>query len=52
MVGLGVPIKAIGADCPGKRELRWDTLLRADTFTENPPQTWIEGKIQVAWQLS
>lgn len=46
MVGPGVHINAIGGDCPGKTELHRDILLRADTFVEYPPQTWIEGEIQ------
>ncbi|OYU47783.1 MAG: ornithine cyclodeaminase [Rhizobiales bacterium PAR1] len=46
MVGAGVHINAIGGDCPGKTELHRDILLRADTFVEYPPQTWIEGEIQ------
>jgi ornithine cyclodeaminase len=46
MVGEGVHINAIGGDCPGKTELHRDILLRADTFVEYPPQTWIEGEIQ------
>ena len=46
MVGPGVHINAIGGDCPGKTELHCDILLRADTFVEYPPQTWIEGEIQ------
>jgi ornithine cyclodeaminase len=46
MVGLGVHLNAIGGDCPGKTELHRDILLRADTFVEYPPQTWIEGEIQ------
>jgi ornithine cyclodeaminase len=46
MVGRGVHLNAIGGDCPGKTELHRDILLRADTFVEYPPQTWIEGEIQ------
>jgi ornithine cyclodeaminase len=46
MVGPGVHINAIGGDCPGKTELHRDILLRADTFVEYSPQTWIEGEIQ------
>jgi ornithine cyclodeaminase len=46
MVGPGIHINAIGGDCPGKTELHRDILLRADTFVEYPPQTWIEGEIQ------
>ena len=46
MVGPGVHINAIGGDCPGKTELAPPTLLRADTFVEYPPRTWIEGEIQ------
>jgi ornithine cyclodeaminase len=46
MIGPGVHINAIGGDCPGKTELHRDILLRADTFVEYPPQTWIEGEIQ------
>ncbi len=46
MVGAGVHINAIGGDCPGKTELHRDILLRADTFVEYPPQTWVEGEIQ------
>ncbi|TBF70677.1 ornithine cyclodeaminase (plasmid) [Rhizobium leguminosarum] len=46
MVGSGIHINAIGGDCPGKTELHKDILLRADTFVEYPPQTWIEGEIQ------
>ena len=45
MVGPGVHINAIGGDCPGKTELHRDILLRADTFVEYPPQSWIEGEI-------
>ena len=41
-----VHINAIGGDCPGKTELHRDILLRADTFVEYSPQTWIEGEIQ------
>ncbi len=47
MVGAGVHINAIGGDCPGKTELHADILHRADIFVEYPPQTWIEGEIQV-----
>ncbi|TCM53075.1 ornithine cyclodeaminase [Rhizobium sp. PP-F2F-G48] len=46
MIGSGVHINAIGGDCPGKTELHRDILLRADTFVEYPPQTWVEGEIQ------
>jgi ornithine cyclodeaminase len=46
MVGPGIHINAIGGDCPGKTELQRDILLRASTFVEYPPQTWIEGEIQ------
>lgn len=46
MVGRGIHLNAIGGDCPGKTELHRDILLRADTFVEYPPQTWIEGEIQ------
>nr|WP_211862352.1 ornithine cyclodeaminase [Neoroseomonas soli] len=46
MIGAGVHINAIGGDCPGKTELHRDILLRADTFVEYAPQTWIEGEIQ------
>ncbi len=46
MIGAGIHINAIGGDCPGKTELHRDILLRADTFVEYPPQTWIEGEIQ------
>lgn len=46
MVGRGVHLNAIGGDCPGKTELHRDILLRADTFVEYQPQTWIEGEIQ------
>ncbi|MFD1745478.1 ornithine cyclodeaminase [Rhizobium helianthi] len=46
MIGTGVHINAIGGDCPGKTELHPDILMRADTFVEYPPQTWIEGEIQ------
>jgi ornithine cyclodeaminase len=46
MIGTGVHINAIGGDCPGKTELHRDILLRADTFVEYAPQTWIEGEIQ------
>ncbi|HEV2513194.1 ornithine cyclodeaminase [Bosea sp. (in: a-proteobacteria)] len=46
MVGRGVHLNAIGGDCPGKTELHRDILLRADTFVEYPPQTWVEGEIQ------
>ena len=47
MVGAGVHINAIGGDCPGKTELHRDILLRSDIFVEYPPQTRIEGEIQV-----
>lgn len=47
LVGSGVHINAIGGDCPGKTELHKDILHRADIFVEYPPQTWIEGEIQV-----
>lgn len=47
MVGAGVHINAIGGDCPGKTELHADILHRSDIFVEYPPQTWIEGEIQV-----
>jgi ornithine cyclodeaminase len=47
MVGSGVHINAIGGDCPGKTELHRDILLRSDIFVEYPPQTRIEGEIQV-----
>ena len=47
MVGSGVHINAIGGDCPGKTELHADILHRSDIFVEYPPQTWIEGEIQV-----
>ena len=47
MVGAGVHINAIGGDCPGKTELHSDILHRSDIFVEYPPQTWIEGEIQV-----
>ncbi len=46
MIGAGVHINAIGGDCPGKTELHRNILLRADTFVEYAPQTWIEGEIQ------
>lgn len=46
MIGAGVHINAIGGDCPGKTELHPGILLRAETFVEYPPQTWIEGEIQ------
>ena len=45
-VGPGVHINAIGGDCPGKTELHRDILLRAETFVEYPPQSWMEGEIQ------
>jgi ornithine cyclodeaminase len=47
MVGSGVHINAIGGDCPGKTELHRDILLRANIFVEYPPQTRVEGEIQV-----
>ena len=47
MVGAGVHINAIGGDCPGKTELHADILHRAEIFVEYPPQTRIEGEIQV-----
>ena len=47
MVGAGVHINAIGGDCPGKTELHVDILHRSDIFVEYPPQTWVEGEIQV-----
>ena len=47
MVGAGIHINAIGGDCPGKTELHSDILHRSDIFVEYPPQTWIEGEIQV-----
>ena len=46
MVGAGVHLNAVGGDCPGKTELQWDVLLRADVFVEFPEQTRIEGEIQ------
>jgi ornithine cyclodeaminase len=46
MVGAGVPINAVGGDCPGKTELHRDILLRSDIFVEFPEQTRIEGEIQ------
>jgi ornithine cyclodeaminase len=47
MVGSGLHINAIGGDCPGKTELHRDILLRSDIFVEYPPQTRVEGEIQV-----
>lgn len=47
MVGAGVHLNAVGGDCPGKTELHRDILLRSDIFVEYPPQTRIEGEIQV-----
>lgn len=47
MVGAGVHINAIGGDCPGKTELHPDILHRSEIFIEYPPQTWVEGEIQV-----
>lgn len=47
MVGAGVHINAIGGDCPGKTELASAILKRADVFVEYPPQTRIEGEIQM-----
>jgi ornithine cyclodeaminase len=47
MVGANVHLNAVGGDCPGKTELHRDILLRADIFVEYPPQTRIEGEIQV-----
>lgn len=46
-IGAGVHINAVGGDCPGKTELHSDILHRARIFVEYPPQTRIEGEIQV-----
>jgi len=46
MVRAGVHINAVGGDCPGKKELHRDILLRSKIFVEYPPQTRIEGEIQ------
>ncbi|WP_062203613.1 ornithine cyclodeaminase [Demequina salsinemoris] len=42
----GMHLNAIGGDSPGKTELDAAILLRADTFVEFHPQTFIEGEIQ------
>ncbi|MFJ9391832.1 ornithine cyclodeaminase [Nocardioides sp. NPDC101246] len=43
----GMHINAIGGDCPGKTELDPRILRRGPVFVEHPPQTRIEGEIQL-----
>ncbi|WP_051303437.1 ornithine cyclodeaminase [Comamonas composti] len=40
-------INAVGGDCPGKTELPLALLQRARLFVEFPPQTRIEGELQL-----
>ncbi|WP_373357056.1 ornithine cyclodeaminase [Pseudoroseicyclus sp. CXY001] len=47
LVGEGQHINAVGGDCPGKTELAEAILHRASIFVEYPPQTRVEGEIQV-----
>ena len=47
MVAPGMHVNAIGGDCPGKTELDPAILERGDVFVEYPPQTRIEGEIQL-----
>ena len=45
MVEPGMHFNAVGADCPGKTELRRGVLEAADVYVEFKPQTRIEGDI-------
>lgn len=47
MVEPGMHLNAIGGDCPGKTELDPAILEHATVFVEYPPQTRIEGEIQI-----
>lgn len=47
MVEPGMHINAIGGDCPGKTELDPHIIENSSVFVEYPPQTRIEGEIQI-----
>ena len=47
MIAPGMHLNAIGGDCPGKTELHRDIVASASVFVEYPPQTRIEGEIQL-----
>lgn len=46
-VAPGTHLNAIGGDCPGKTELPRSLVEAATVFVEYPPQTRVEGEIQV-----
>ena len=46
MIEHGMPLNAVGGDCPGKTELHRDIVERARVIVEYEPQSRIEGEIQ------